>query len=96
MSKANLKAVALDDEFADAVSEALEKDDAPSTQPFITNFRNALGEGIATLRERQIMLQKRVSAARRQLVADTAELHDIGETLAAVEPAHGKLAAAAG
>ncbi|WP_040692368.1 hypothetical protein [Pseudaminobacter salicylatoxidans] len=82
----NLRPVS-DDEFADAIGDALAKE-VPTTRTLIARSKQSLSGSIETLRNQQAALQKLIADKR-------AELHQVTETIAALESARGKLAESA-
>lgn len=82
----NLRPVS-DDEIADAIGDALAKG-VPTTRTLIARSKQSLSGSIETLRNQQAALQKLIADKR-------AELHQVTETIAALESARGKLAESA-
>jgi len=82
----NLRPVS-DDEFADAIGDALAKE-VPTTRTLIARSKQSLSGSIETLRKQQAAIQKLIADKR-------AELHQVTETIAALESARGKLAESA-
>lgn len=89
MTNTKLRAVSTTEEdIAAELSDALAKDAGPTTRTLIARTKKSLAGSIATLKAERERLEKRISDLRR-------DLHNVNETVGALETAQGKLAEAA-